>query len=153
MRRLLLLLCTLALPASALAEGEAPLVTRFSSSDTGIANVALSTSPSFTLTVTNLTTLVVYATLTRAAATDLGMQCYVGPSAQVQRPIAMQNPNFTAGLVPLAAAKLIWQGLTASGTYGFYLQSLADDVLTCTFTGTGATSSDKLTVVARGQLP
>lgn len=113
----------------------------------GVSGAALSSNPSFTVRTDGYANLTVYIQLTRSAVSSVALNCTAGPNAAVQAPLAVAQVGGN-GSISMAPASWAYP-VTTSGTLRIIVGPVNDVMTTCTLGGTGATSSDLVSVYAR----
>lgn len=135
---LLLLLCR---PAAA------QLMDQLGPTDLGVSVAPLTSSPTFAWRVAGFQAATVNIVYTRGAATAINAACSAGPSVSLAGPVAVANVA-TSGAITLADGSFSYP-VAASGNKRFIVAPLNDYMLTCTFTGSGATTGDLISVYLR----
>lgn len=130
-----------------------PPVNSFTPAQLGINAVALSTGPTFTVSVNGYSQMTVYVVLTRSAATTLLLTCTAGPNGSVQAAVPVANVNTTTGGVGLVPSPGFSYASPTTGTYRFQVAPLNDDTSVCTLTGASASGSDLVSAYVRLSVP
>lgn len=148
MRRVLGLMAGLLLSVASRSASAQFLTDQWGPTDLGISAVALTASPSFSWRVAGFQFATINIVYTRAAATAINVACTAGPSASLSGPVAVASVNGTTGAITLVDGSFSY-AVSASGNKRFIISPLNDYNLTCTFTGTAATSGDLISVYLR----
>ena len=119
----------------------------FTPADLGISAATLSSAPSVTLDVGAYVNVTFTVVLTRVAATAFKATCVAGPATGVTAPLTVATVG-GSGSITHADATFDWTGVSTTRNFRVSVGPLNDRILTCTFSGTGATS-DTISVHAR----
>lgn len=147
MKKIFALVFVLLLPVVAFAGAESPEIVT-SELTTGIASADLSTSPTTsTLSVQGFSLVKMTIRLVRNLATDIVMTCEESDASAFTNPSEVTSTDSSGVVTKLTLSRL---SIGANVTYTVRPDVTGFLFFRCTFTGTASTSTDFLTVTARG---